>query len=62
MAEGEKVQSMNRKESEHSGKQFVEITLSGSKVRFTFVGDASGTPRENVKQMIMKAYSERIKK
>ena len=53
---------MNRKGSEHSGKQFIEITLSGSKVRFTFVGYASGTPRENVKQMIMKAYSERIKK
>ena len=53
---------MNRKEPEHGGIQFIEITLSGSKVRFTFVGDANGTPRENVKQMIMKAYSEHIKK
>lgn len=53
---------MNRKEYERGGKQFIKITLSGSKVRFTFVGDASGNPRENVKQMIMKAYSERIKK
>lgn len=40
----------------------IEITISGSKVQFIFVGDAGNAPRENVKQMIMKAYSERIKK
>ena len=38
---------MNRKEPEHGGKQFIEITLSGSKVRFTFVGDANGTVNLN---------------
>lgn len=53
------------KEREPAKKNFgrvIELSLSGCKVRFTFVGDASGNARENAKQMIMKAYSERIKK